>query len=76
MAASRQTYTHDLQCSHASVGLAQARPNNRWYLTKNTNVKTLELLSYTRVELWTIREVNWNDTNLTTILLLWVGGGV
>ena len=24
----RQTYTRVLQCSHASVGLAQARPNN------------------------------------------------
>jgi len=23
----RHTYTHVLQCSHASVGLAQARPN-------------------------------------------------
>ena len=23
----RQTYTHVLQCSHASVGLVQARPN-------------------------------------------------
>ena len=26
MAASRHTYTRDLQCSHASVGLAQACP--------------------------------------------------
>ena len=26
--ADRQTYTRVLQCSHASVGLAQARPNN------------------------------------------------
>ena len=25
--ADRQTYTRVLQCSHASVGLAQARPN-------------------------------------------------
>ena len=48
--------------------------NNEWYLTKNPNVKVLELLSYTRVELWTLREVNWNDTNFTTILLLWEGG--
>ena len=40
-------------------------------LTKNPNVKVLELLSYTRVDLLTIREVNWNDTNFTTMLLLW-----
>ena len=29
MAASKQAYTHFGKCSHASVGLAQARPNNR-----------------------------------------------
>ena len=28
MAASKQAYTHFRKCSHASVGLAQARPNN------------------------------------------------
>ena len=28
-----QTYTHVLQCSHASVGLAQARPNNKGSFT-------------------------------------------
>ena len=27
VAANRRTYTHVSQCSHASVGLAQARPN-------------------------------------------------
>ena len=27
MAASMQAYTHFRKCSHASVGLAQARPN-------------------------------------------------
>ena len=27
MAASNQTYTHTAQCSNASVGLAQGRPN-------------------------------------------------
>ena len=40
-------------------------------LTKNPDVKVLELLSYTRVDLMTLREVNWNDTDFTTILLLW-----
>ena len=40
-------------------------------LTKNSNVKVLELLGYTRIELLTLREVNWNDTSFTTILLLW-----
>ena len=44
---------------------------NRWYLTKNPNVKLLELLSYTRVKFWTIREVNWNDMDSTTVLLFW-----
>ena len=43
----------------------------RRYLTKNPNVEILELLSYTRVELSTIREVNWNDTDFTTVLLFW-----
>ena len=43
----------------------------RWYLTKNPDVKILELLGYTRVELWTLREVNWNDTNFTTVLFFW-----
>ena len=28
MAANRHAYTRVSQCSHASVGLAQARPNN------------------------------------------------
>ena len=28
MQTDRQTYTRVLQCSHAGVGLAQARPNN------------------------------------------------
>ena len=45
-------------------------------LTENTNVKVLELLSYTRVDLLTLSKVNCNDTNFTTILLLWEGGGV
>ena len=40
-------------------------------LTENPDVKVLELLSYTRVDLMTLREVNWNDTDFTTILLLW-----
>ena len=44
-------------------------------LTENPDVKVLELLSYTRVDLLTIREVDWNDTNFTTILLLWEEGG-
>ena len=46
MATSKQTYTRFLQCSHASVGLAQARPNytyclvlyelgSTWFLWKN-----------------------------------------
>ena len=49
--------------------------NKRWYLTKNPNVKVLELLSYTRIELMTLREVHCNDTDFTTILLLWGKGG-
>ena len=44
---------------------------NRWYLTKNPNVKLLKFFGYTRVELWTIREVSCNDTDFTTILLFW-----
>ena len=44
---------------------------NRWYLTKNPNVKLLELLGYTRVNLLTIREVSCNDVDFTTILLFW-----
>ena len=40
-------------------------------LTENPDVKVLELLSYTRVDLLTIREVDWNDADFTTILLLW-----
>ena len=28
MATRKHTYTRDSQCNHASVGLAQARPNN------------------------------------------------
>ena len=51
--------------------LAKNGRNKRWYLTKNPNVKVLELLSYTRVDLMTLREVNCNDTDFTTILLLW-----
>ena len=49
----------------------ELRVAKRWYLTKNPNVKVLKLLSYTRVDLLTIREVNWNNTNITTVLLLW-----
>ena len=45
-------------------------------LTENPDVKVLELLSYTRVDLMTIREVNWNDTNFTIVLLFWEGSGV
>ena len=45
----------------------------RWYLTKNPNVKVLEFLSYTRIELWTLREVYCNDTNFTIVFLLWEG---
>ena len=44
-------------------------------LTENPDVKVLELLSYMRVDLLTIREVDWNDADFTTILLLWEGGG-
>ena len=51
--------------------LAKNGRNKRWYLTKNPNVKVLELLSYTTVDLLTLREVYWNDTSFTTILLLW-----
>ena len=32
MAPSKQTYTHVLQCSPTSVGLAQAHPNNNRYI--------------------------------------------
>jgi len=39
-------------------------------LTKNSNVKVLQFFSYLCVDLETIREVNWNDVNFTTILLL------
>ena len=39
-------------------------------LTKNSNVKILQFFSYLWVDLETIREVNWNDVNFTTILLL------
>ena len=46
----------------------------RW-LTKNPNVKILELVGYTMVDLLTLREVNCNDANFTTILLLWEGDG-
>ena len=49
----------------------ELRVAKRWYLTKNPNVKVLQLLSYTRVDLLTIREVNWNDTDFTTIRLFW-----
>ena len=38
--------------------------------TKNSNVKVLQFFSYLCVDLETIREVNWNDVNFTTILLL------
>ena len=45
-------------------------------LTENPNVKVLELPSYTRVDLMTLREVYWNDTNFTIVLLFWEGSGV
>ena len=41
MATSKQTYTHVLQCSPASVGLAQARPNHNLCNSQNT-VKPLD----------------------------------
>ena len=54
--------------THHTEGLRVAK---RWQLTKKPNVEVLELLGYTRVDLWTIREVNWNDTNFTTVHLFW-----
>ena len=39
-------------------------------LTKNSNVEVLQVFSYLWVDLKTIREVNWNDPNFTTVLLL------
>ena len=39
-------------------------------LTKNSNVKVLQVFSYLWVDLKTTREVNWNDLNFTTVLLL------
>ena len=36
MAIHIQTYTHTLQCSLASVGFAQARPNNTNFMTITT----------------------------------------
>ena len=44
--------------------------------TENPDVKVLELLSYTRVDLMALREVYRNDTNFTIVLLLWEGSGV
>ena len=52
------------------------------FLTKNSNVEVLQFFSYLWVDLETIRKVNWNDANSTTILLLcgggtqmWIGNG-
>ena len=45
-------------------------------LTENSNVKVLELLSYTRVDLMALREVYWNDMSFTIVLFLWEGSGV
>ena len=60
--------------AHLSLG------NNS--LTKNSNVEVLQFFSYLWVDLETIRKVNWNDANFTTILLLcgggthvWIGNG-
>ena len=48
-------------------------------LTQNSNVKVLKLFSKTRINLHPFGEINWNYTNLTTILFscvcLWGGGG-
>ena len=45
-------------------------------LTENPNVKVLELLSYTTVDLMTLREVYWNDMSFTIVIFLWEGMGV
>ena len=45
--ADRQTYTRVLQCSHASVGLAQARPNKKH--TMNKTILTTSFLLYAYV---------------------------
>jgi len=39
-------------------------------LTKNSNVEVLQFFSYLRVDLKTTREVNRNNPNFTTVLLL------
>ena len=49
--------------AHVSLGTHQS-------LTKNSNVKVLQFFIYLWVDLKTIREVNWNDVDFTTILLL------
>ena len=46
------------------------------FLTKNSNVEVLQFIRYLWVDLETIREVNWNDANFTTILLLCGGGNM
>ena len=46
------------------------------FLTKNSDVEVLQFFSYLCVDLETIREVNWNDANFTTILLLCRGGNM
>ena len=58
-----ERYIHQLDYTTPSI-----------YLTKNSNVKVLKFFSYLWVDLETIREVNWNDANFTTILLLCGGG--
>ena len=50
MATRRQTYTRILQCSHTSVGLAQAHPNNYfkyvWHIVgSNFTSKVIDILS-------------------------------
>ena len=44
--ADRQTYTRVLQCSHASVGLAQARPN---YGYRPLSMPIMDYLQATRL---------------------------
>ena len=44
------------------------------FLTKNSDVEVLQFFSYLCVDLKTIRKVNWNDANFTTVLLLYGGG--
>ena len=45
MATKKQTYTRVLQCSPASVGIAQARPNNRQKYPANSFPFQRELVS-------------------------------